>query len=123
MEYLKKKEDFIKVIRRGKRIRLRYLSASISGNDQRRPRVGISVSRKAGKSVVRNRIRRRLREAARIVLREMGAADLGVDILFIPTGEAESAPFEELKLEVAEIIRKSREYKENENRRLDKNSR
>lgn len=115
MESLRKKEDFKKTIYGGKRIKLKYLSASLLFNDKGKPRVGIAVSRKTGKSVVRNRIRRRIREAVRAVLRETDQENFGFDMVFFPAREAATAPFEDLKEEVRELIRRGREHIEKNN--------
>ena len=55
------------------------------------PRVGFTVTKKLGKAVIRNRIRRRLREAARRVLPEYGVA--GFDYVLIARPAAEARAF------------------------------
>lgn len=54
-------------------------------------RVGFTVTKKIGKAVLRNRIRRRLREAARRVFPEL--ATPGFDYVFIARPAAESRDF------------------------------
>ena len=58
-----------------------------------RNRVGITVSKKLGHAVVRNRVRRRLREVYR--LHEMQFAP-GWDIVVVARSRAVDAPFEKL---------------------------
>ena len=56
MESLKKNEDFSKCYRTGRSYVNRDLVLYVCGNDLNRNRVGISVSKKVGNSVVRHRI-------------------------------------------------------------------
>lgn len=68
---LKKRSQFLLVARKGSKIVTPGLIAQIlpraAGS---RLYVGFTVTRKIGNSVIRNRVRRRLREAVRLVVRE-----------------------------------------------------
>jgi ribonuclease P protein component len=50
------------------------------------PRLGLSVSRKVGNAVARNRWKRRIREAFRLAREHLPA---GIDLVVIPRAEAE----------------------------------
>jgi ribonuclease P protein component len=61
------------------------------------PRIGLSVSRKVGPAVVRNRWKRRIREAFRIHLDRLPA---GLDLIVIPRAREEPA-FDDLARSLA----------------------
>lgn len=65
-ESLKKNRDFRNVYQRGKSYANRYLIMYIIKNDIDKNRVGISVSKKVGNSIVRHRLTRLIRESYRL---------------------------------------------------------
>ena len=75
MESLKKNEDFSKCYRTGRSYVNRDLVLYVCGNDLNRNRVGISVSKKVGNSVVRHRITRLIRESYRLHVARTRAKD------------------------------------------------
>lgn len=64
-------------------------------------RVGLSVSRKQGNSVVRHRLRRRLREAYRL---EQHGLPEGLDLVLIPGREMHTAPLEAIRASLARLV-------------------
>jgi ribonuclease P protein component len=89
---LRRRPDFLRVQAQGRRFRRRYLALLVAPGEQG-ARVGLTVSRKVGNAVVRNRTRRRLREILRtnpealcsdcdhVVVAYPAAADAGFDAL------------------------------------------
>ena len=65
-------------------------------------RLGITVSKKLGHAVTRNRIRRRIREAYRLHEQEIKS---GYDIVIVARHAAEHAPFEALMDEMMQMLR------------------
>lgn len=65
-ESLKKRNDFQIVYKNGKSFANRYLVMYKKKNDTDRNRLGISVSKKVGNSVVRHRVTRLIRESYRL---------------------------------------------------------
>ena len=62
---LRKRAEFVQVQNKGTRYRGRCLLMMVHPNGGEQSRVGLTVSRKVGNAVVRNRVRRRLREFIR----------------------------------------------------------
>ena len=65
-ESLKRNSDFQRVYREGKSYANRYLVLYVLQNQTERNRLGISVSKKVGNSVVRDRMARLIRESYRL---------------------------------------------------------
>ena len=65
-ESLKKNKDFQIVYRKGKSYANRFLVMYIKKNDIGKNRLGISVSKKVGNSIVRHRLTRLIRESYRL---------------------------------------------------------
>lgn len=65
-ESLKKNQDFQMVYRKGKSYGNKYLVMYLLENDLGKNRVGISVSKKVGNSVVRHHLTRLIRESYRL---------------------------------------------------------
>jgi len=72
----------------------RHLSARAIPNDLGVARIAVAVPREVGTAVLRNRARRRLREAVRVALRERAGA--GADIVLVARKPAISAPAHDL---------------------------
>ena len=67
------------------------------------PRFGVTVNKKVGNAAVRNRIRRRLKEAMRVHAANDMAA--GSDYVIVARRDVLAAPFSTLKAELARRIR------------------
>ena len=86
---LKKNEDFAVVYRKGRSRANKYFIMYAKKNGSDINRIGVSVSKKVGNSVVRHRIKRLIKESYRlhekmfnsgldiVVIARSGAADLG----------------------------------------------
>jgi ribonuclease P protein component len=93
-------------VRRGEKRRGRlFLLELLQRDDENPPRVGFTVTRKAGNAVVRNRIRRRLREAVRV----HAADDMqpGNDYVIVGRDEVLAAPFAGIGTELSRRLRRA----------------
>jgi ribonuclease P protein component len=59
---LLKRSDFLRLYKSGKRVQNRYFIVYLGKNDLKRCRLGLTVTRKVGNAVARNRIKRLARE-------------------------------------------------------------
>jgi ribonuclease P protein component len=69
------------------------------------PRLGITITKKVGGAVIRNRMKRRFREIARALLPELGIA--GADHVLIGRGGGIERDFDALKAELQKALGKA----------------
>jgi ribonuclease P protein component len=100
---LRARADFLAVRRGEKRRGPLFLLEVLARDGTAEPRVGYTITRKVGNAVVRNRIRRRLKEA----VRTHAGDDMmpGHDYVIVGRGEALTAPFGRIKAELSRRIR------------------
>lgn len=91
---LRRKREFERVFRAGMRCSSPALRLVIARNDAGIPRLGLAVSRKVGGAVVRNLLKRRLREIFRC---ERGLLPEPLDIVVVPQPGADRLSFAELR--------------------------
>ena len=89
-ESLKSNRDFKNVYSKGKSYANRYIVMYVLENGTDRNRLGISVSKKVGNSVVRHRVTRLVRESYRL---HENIFNSGLDIVVIARNSASSVSF------------------------------
>ena len=104
-ESLKKACQFRAVYGGGRSCADRFLVLYALKNNSDKNKLGISVSRKVGKSVTRNRVTRLIREVYR--LSEDSIAP-GCDLIFIARAPAAGAAFDDIRQSVHALLKKQR---------------
>ena len=99
-EHLRRPSDFRRVYERRRSASDGWLIVYGRENGLAHLRLGLSVSRKVGQAVHRNRLKRLYREAFRLTRHEMPA---GLDLVLVPRGPAEP-PLEELKRALPRLV-------------------
>src|SRR5919202_5142036 len=102
---LRARADFERARRRGRSWGAPLLGLTAARNDLEVTRCGFVVSRRIGNAVVRNRVRRRLRE---IVRRQLPAVAPGWDLLFSARPTAAQATAADLGRAVADLLERGR---------------
>lgn len=131
--HLLKRADFQRVYQQGRRhfsgnMTVFYLSSPTTAAVEEKMaspscvRVGFTVPRALGKAVDRNRIRRRLREAVRHHLGELGGIK-GLDVVFNPKRSALKAEFTALDKEVERAFGVIRKYPQPASKKAEEGSR
>ena len=93
-ESLKKNQDFQAVYRNGVSYANRLLVMYVLENRTEKNRLGISVSKKVGNSVVRHRVTRLVRESYRL---QENIFNSGLDIVVVARANAASASYREIE--------------------------
>ena len=109
MKRLKKRKDYVKVARGARTPRRGFLLQSTRRDAGAKavvedgPRFGFTVTKKIGNAVVRNRIRRRLKEAVRLA--GAAAAEGNRDLVLVGRRPALDMPFDELLADVVGAVK------------------
>ena len=91
---LKKNNEFQNVYRNGKSFANKYFVMYVLENNSSINRIGISVSKKVGNSVIRHRITRLIRESYRL---QEDMFNSGLDIVVIARASARNASYHEIE--------------------------
>ncbi len=110
-ERIRKNSHFRYVYSRGKSYSNSSLIMYITRNNKKLNRVGFSVSKKVGKSVVRSRVKRLIRESYR---NNKDMIVKGYDIVFIARSRASELGYHEIEKSVISLIKKGGLLKEGE---------
>ena len=100
MQSLKKNQDFKNVYDNGRSYANRELVLYVCGNGQQYNRLGISVSKKVGNSVIRHRVRRLVKEAYRL---SEDRFHIGYDCIFVARTNAKDCTYLEIERAICRL--------------------
>ncbi len=106
---LKKNYEFKRVYKYGKSYANRYVVLYVLKNNSKNRKIGYSVSKKIGKAVVRNRVKRLFREAYRNNNHKVIS---GVDIILIARKPIVNASYQQIVKSLDYLFKKSKIIKE-----------
>ena len=84
LKSIKKTTDFKEVYKHGKVVSNRFFAAHVNPNGSGQTRLGLSISKKVGKAVIRNKLRPRIKEFFRLNKHKIS----GVDIVIVAKSAA-----------------------------------
>ena len=100
-EKILKKKEFSDAYNRGQRVSSENFIVFLNPNRQGKLRLGITVSKKVGKAVQRNRIKRLLREFFRLNKERLPQAQ---DVVIVARKDTSSRKFEEVSRELKGLL-------------------
>ncbi len=103
---LKRRAEFLRVASKGRKAATHGLVLqALNREDQGPLRLGFTVTKKIGNAVVRNRTRRRLKEAARLELADQQVT--GADLVLIGREATRGREFLQLRDDIRRALRKA----------------
>lgn len=107
---LRRPDQFRRVRREGQTYTSPHLTLNVAVGRRQRTRCGFVVSKQFGVAVRRNRARRRVREAVRLVLPSIVP---GYDLVFVVRGAGVlTLPFSSLQREIEQLLRRAHLWSE-----------
>ncbi len=106
---LKRNKEFRYVYRRGKSVSDRAMVLVYVPTKTPHLKVGFSVSKKLGNSVVRNRIKRRMKEAFFSVLDNVNPSCL---LIFTPRIEIRDMTYQQILFSMCKLLKRAGQFKE-----------
>jgi ribonuclease P protein component len=104
---IRKNVEFRAVYRRGKSFSNHLLVLYIYKNKKDTNRIGVSVSKKVGKSVIRNRVKRLIKECYRLNTSNLNK---GYDLVFIARSAASDKGYNEIDNAIKNLFKRAGLY-------------
>jgi len=104
MERLKRRQDFVAAARAPSAATPGMVVQARNRGDRSPPRVGFTATKRLGGAVIRNRIKRRLREVARLALPDL--ARPGYDYVLIGRATSRTRSFDDLTKDLNSALKR-----------------
>ena len=108
--YLKKRTDFLKVSKNGKKVFTKgFIIQKYKRTlplEQNTPRIGFTITKKIGGAVIRNKIKRKLKTAVQKIITEKGQIDLNYTYVIFGKNNVYKDKFGNILNEVSETFEK-----------------
>ena len=108
---LKKRKEFAYIFKKGEAISARHLVLTYTKSKLKNYKVGFSCGKKVGIAVVRNKVKRRIKEAVYFYRYNIKS---GYNYIFVAKQNASMASFEEIKSEFEFLLKKANVFVENQ---------
>ena len=103
---LKQRSEFLRVAAKGRKAPTHgVVLQALPRDDAEAVRLGFTVTKKVGNAVIRNRTRRRLKEAARLLLKDHPVT--GFDLVLIGRNHTRGRPFPALQDDIRRALKKA----------------
>jgi ribonuclease P protein component len=100
---INKNSDFKRLYNNGRKIVTQYIVFYYLKNDRTEDRIGLTVSKKVGKSVVRNRVKRLMKEAFRL---NFSGTKEGYDFVLVARNRMKGASFTQVDKIMKSFLKK-----------------
>jgi ribonuclease P protein component len=104
---IQKRADFLRAYEDGTKTHGRFVVVFVLANDRDESRVGVTVTKKFGKAVVRNRAKRWVREVYRRVRLPLGISTKKVDIVVNVKPSASDVEFRDFASDLQRVLEKA----------------